>query len=985
MSDYQDPNVQPSASRQTRRRRMDKYTDPTETPTQQQPDTGKSPASAPEAQPAPAQDVPAAVLGEADIPAPQPVSSPAYDNSNVGEQRRRSFQRPPQSTDVFTRMTQTGYQQTVRQQARPTYERPTATPGAQYTPPAQENGQPQLRPRLQSDAENTQQQSFQRTTQRPEHDEAFEKRMQQRSYQDDDNDYDEEEPRRHVGLTILLILLFLIVLLVGVYFLLPEGNTGVIGKLNQAKSAVTGVVDQVRGLISPTEAPAQVLDFKSSTTSGTTGCKCLFNLTTTQNASGVGLVDENGAEIVGTVTKTNSEGETNRLWEITVIFDEPYNGLVFAAIKQGEQWTTSDKSIALNFTLPTPTPSPTPSPTPAPEQEAPKDNSATPEGDNALTGANAVAAFGMNKTDSPDAKASVTAPSPTPTASPSPSPTVAPTATPSATPSPTPTASPTKAPTSTPTNTPTASPTASPVLTPSPTPGPTEMPNLTATGDASSLKMTDTIYIGAKAQSDYLRTASLNAVNPDRYGYWEGGVLTFRGDSFRRNAAYGTVEVSKDQMSVVWQKELGSLRTAENGTLYGVGWTGQPAIVKWSKEIRKMMNISDEKKDITALKEVIFSAMDGKVYFLDLTDGTQTRDPIDIGYPLKGSVSVDTSSRPMIAFGQGISKLSNGKQGKIGYYLYNLIDCTELMFINGRSSNTQKQYGSNGAFDGTGLFLWNSDAMVVAGENGLLYTVSLNTDLKLDPKSLTVNPSIVYLRSKANSAKNTQTSIESSIAMYGKYVFLADSYGALRCVDTDTMKTIWALDNGDNTDASIALDFDDNGTLWLYTGNTNFARLGAKKDVSIRRVNAMTGEIDWTYGIKCSVDKKTEQSGCKASPIIGEKSIDQLVIFTVNKVSEGGSTILALNKSTGEVAWQYHLDAEAISSPVAVYNDAGDAWIIQGDMNGKLNMLDGRSGAFLSSLDLGGQIQGSPAVYKDILVVGTSDKGNANMYGIKIE
>ena len=34
---------------------------------------------------------------------------------------------------------------------------------------------------------------------------------------------------------------------------------------------------------------------------------------------------------------------------------------------------------------------------------------------------------------------------------------------------------------------------------------------------------------------------------------------------------------------------------------------------------------------------------------------------------------------------------------------------------------------------------------------------------------------------------------------------------------------------------------------------------------------------------------------------------------------------------------------------------------------------------------MGGEIQGSPAVYRDILVIGTCSKDNAFMYGIKLQ
>ena len=46
--------------------------------------------------------------------------------------------------------------------------------------------------------------------------------------------------------------------------------------------------------------------------------------------------------------------------------------------------------------------------------------------------------------------------------------------------------------------------------------------------------------------------------------------------------------------------------------------------------------------------------------------------------------------------------------------------------------------------------------------------------------------------------------------------------------------------------------------------------------------------------------------------------------------SANKSTVIALNKMDGTVEWEYELNAAAISSPVAVYNEAGDAWIIQG-------------------------------------------------------
>ena len=499
----------------------------------------------------------------------------------------------------------------------------------------------------------------------------------------------------------------------------------------------------------------------------------------------------------------------------------------------------------------------------------------------------------------------------------------------------------------------------------------------------ANLKFTENVMSGAMVLKDYHRDFSVVAPDPDEYTYANNGIFTFRGDNFRRNAAYGNAQITTGEMEIIWSAEMGSLNTESNGNVYGVGWGSQPAIVRWDTTVRGMMNLYDSKKNETAMREVIFAAQDGKVYFLDLLTGEPTRDVINVGFPLKGSVTVDTQSRPVIAFGQAISKLKK-KTGAIGYYFYDLTDQSQLFFLNGRSSDKQKQYYSNGAFDGTGLFLYQSDTFVVAGENGLLYTVTMNTDFDRKDGSVAVAEEVVYLQSKAKAQKDARTSVESSIAMYDRYIYAADSYGIVKCVDSDTMKIVWAVDCGDNTDAAMALDQDENGMVSLYTGTTAYERTGKKKNVVIRKLDALSGAEAWTYEIKCAYDKN-ELSGCKASPVIGQHTISDLVIFTVNMTDAGKtSSVIALDKNSGAVRWQADLETTAVSSPVAVYNQQGNAWIIQADESGILHMYDGVSGIEISTLDLGGKIQASPAVYNDILVIGTCSKGNARMYGIRL-
>ena len=197
------------------------------------------------------------------------------------------------------------------------------------------------------------------------------------------------------------------------------------------------------------------------------------------------------------------------------------------------------------------------------------------------------------------------------------------------------------------------------------------------------------------------------------------------------------------------------------------------------------------------------------------------------------------------------------------------------------------------------------------------------------------------------------------------------------------MKTIWAVDAGDNTDAAPALDLDDDGRLNLYTGNTVFNRVSTAGESTIRRLDALTGEEIWSSSVICQYSSK-QLSGCKASPVIGQNDISDLVIFTVN-MTQTGSSVLAFDKANGSVVWRTDLKAHTVSSPVAVYHDQGKAWLIQADESGVIHLLDARTGEQLNSLALGGEIQASPAVYNDMLLIATCSRDNAYLYGILIK
>ena len=91
--------------------------------------------------------------------------------------------------------------------------------------------------------------------------------------------------------------------------------------------------------------------------------------------------------------------------------------------------------------------------------------------------------------------------------------------------------------------------------------------------------------------------------------------------------------------------------------------------------------------------------------------------------------------------------------------------------------------------------------------------------------------------------------------------------------------------------------------------------------------------------------------------------------------------MFALNKENGEIIWEKLFDNYMWSSPVDIYDNDGNGYIIQGDSAGYLHLIDGKNGDTKNSVLLNGNIESSPAVFNDILVVATR---NGTIYGVKI-
>lgn len=459
---------------------------------------------------------------------------------------------------------------------------------------------------------------------------------------------------------------------------------------------------------------------------------------------------------------------------------------------------------------------------------------------------------------------------------------------------------------------------------------------------------------------------SLSFCDPLRYPGVEG-VLSFRGNNYRDSASWGIAEVSQGRLEKVW-----SVRIGRTDTWTGVGWTGQPAVVKWDEKTRKNMDLYPVKKEKTGLKEVIFGALDSHIYFLDLDTGEWTRPPVKTAGPIKGSVSVDPRGFPLLYVGQGIDTVE-GRPVPIGYSIYSLLDRRRLYFINGLDKFALKWWGG---FDSNALVHAAADTLLEAGENGLIYLVKLNTSYNPAKKQIALDPRVTRYRYKSSLSR--KLGVENSLAVYKNLAYFADNDGLLQCLDLNTLSPVWVRDVADDTDSTIVLE-EGGGGVFLYTG-CEVDNQGRDGLAYARKINALTGELVWERSYRCLYEEIN--GGIIGTPLAGKNDLRDLVVFNLAKYGRGrGGKLIALNKSDGSTLWELDFAGYSWSSPAAVYSPDGKGYIIFGDSGGNMYLIDGLKGQVIHKITLEGNIEGSPAVYDNMVVVGTR---GCLIYGLRI-
>ena len=484
-----------------------------------------------------------------------------------------------------------------------------------------------------------------------------------------------------------------------------------------------------------------------------------------------------------------------------------------------------------------------------------------------------------------------------------------------------------------------------------------------------------TIVAGGEVVDSYEADAEhvMDFAGPEDYAQIEG-IVTFRGNNFRNTSSYGTVAMDAARFGDYWEVTTGAL----NGWT-GSGWTGQPLAVKWPKETKQIMNMKDWAKEKDDLIEVIYATLAGKVYFIDLETGEETRDSLYLGYPFKGAGSLDPRGYPLMYLGGGVNG-ANGGDDTPKLMVVSLID-GEVLYTTG----TNEPIAPRGwtAWDSSPLVDAETDQLIYPCENGVLYILDLNTWYDPAAGTIEVRPEEVKFTYSSPTAAKWYYGMEDSAIAWRGHLFVADNGANFLCIDLNTLEIEWRFDCLDDTNCTGVLELDDTGHPYIYMSTSfhNGWRSSSTAEIPVWKIDAVTGQEVWHHSYDChSLDDLS--GGCQGSLSLGTGPLEGILYVAMARYpSMNDGNLLALDAKTGEELWTYHSTGYSWSTPVTFYDTDGNGYVLYTDVTGPMYMLDGRTGEVMDTFDFESTMEATPIVYGNTIVIGTRDQ---HIYGIRL-
>jgi outer membrane protein assembly factor BamB len=418
------------------------------------------------------------------------------------------------------------------------------------------------------------------------------------------------------------------------------------------------------------------------------------------------------------------------------------------------------------------------------------------------------------------------------------------------------------------------------------------------------------------------------------------GLLTFRGNPSR--SYYGAGPVSRTAPRVLYRfpddpmcRESRNLGTTK--VWCGMGWTGQPTI-----------SVRDDGRTWA-----IFGGYDGHIHFMDAATGQRILPDVETGDIIKGTPTVDPDGFPLV--------YSGSRDDLLRVIAFDRPGQAEVLWT--LDSESVGPVLWNDDWDASPIIL--GDYLIEGSESSRFWVIKLNRTT--DAAGLVqVAPEVVFTteawdQEVLNINGDDTASVESSAAVYEDTVYFGTSAGLIWGYDLSGLrsgeppKQVFRFFTGGDNDASVVVD--DEGMLYV----------ASQYDRSLdraREVGQLT-KIDPSNPTNPIVWKLDDQSALKGG-IYGTPGVYKDTIY----VGTNGGRLIALDRATGTVRWERRLPPPVWGSPVIV-----DDVLLIGDCEGFFHAFDVSDQTVvppeLWSIELGGCIEATPAVWDGRIYIGT--------------
>lgn len=470
------------------------------------------------------------------------------------------------------------------------------------------------------------------------------------------------------------------------------------------------------------------------------------------------------------------------------------------------------------------------------------------------------------------------------------------------------------------------------------------------------LFLPDTAYVSA-GKLQYVVEEEDSTVNPmkdldDRY---EGanGIFAFR-KNLRRDANFGgRVKGVPRDVEIAWEFTTAYDTTHTRFGTWGggSGWTGQPLYAKWSAEqVARFKQSSPGLTPDFGPEEIMVGSLCGKGYFINYQTGKASRESLDLGNVVKGTMSLDPEYMNLYV-GQGVPK----QAGPFGCQVFDLLKHERTFFFgpDPKAWRGWNAFDSNAIVAGGYLF-W-------CGENGAVY--------KYERSQGTLRR-ISVMRYRVN---GMAPGIESSICIYRNYGYFSDNRGNVVCINLNTMRPVWHYDNHDDSDGTMVCR-EEGGVPYLYTA-CEVDKQGESGISHFVKLNGLNGQLIWETKIPCrriNLPGKTLDGGMYASPLIGGGDSQDLIFANLcrNGAEHSAGELVAFNTKDGQIRYKVPYGQFAWSSPIPFYNEKNELFIFAGDASGIIRIIRGRTGEVVCKKVVGYNFESSPIAIGNTAVVG---------------